>query len=281
MKWKLVQLNCRPLPLPQIPKRLDYLEMLEGGKQRHDCQSDVKKLGKYFFTFRDHLTAEQGEMSYSSVLPTSTLLMVKEAIPSRNGCPYSVFLRSGVTRGLCAFFFSFAHFGPELCIFSTPETCWDVELWEKQQQDLVSPSTSGRHGGCFWTWSTFLEIDINSCFIFLLLTIKERRTENPPLPNALARASAVCGQRQPTGSDSSYGPLGTPWEIPLGIGHLRACSARVLQPLVYWSFAVNKSPRLVAEAKLFISLKDDKLYHMESQNWRWCFLIVGGEDHEY
>ena len=116
------------MPLPQILKRLDGLAMLEGGKQRHDCQSDVKKLGKFYFTFRDHVTAKEGEISYSSALPSSTLLMVKEAIPSRNGCPYSVFLRNGVTWGLCALFFSFAHIGPKLLIFSIPEASQDVEL---------------------------------------------------------------------------------------------------------------------------------------------------------
>lgn len=62
-------------------------------------------LANIFFTFRDHLTANEGEISYSSVLPTSALLMVKEAIPSRNGFPYSVFLRSGVTWVLCILLF--------------------------------------------------------------------------------------------------------------------------------------------------------------------------------
>lgn len=86
--------QCRPLPLPQILERLGCLVMWEGSKQRHDCQSGVKKLGKYFSIFRDLLTAER-EISDSSVLATSTLLMVNEAIPSRNRCRFLVFLRSG------------------------------------------------------------------------------------------------------------------------------------------------------------------------------------------
>ena len=73
---------------------------------------------------------------------------------------HTLFLRSGVTWVLYILFFSFAHIGPELFIFSTPEAFWDVELWEKQQQDLVSPGTFDRHRGCFWTRSVFLEVDI-------------------------------------------------------------------------------------------------------------------------
>lgn len=79
-------------------------------------------------------------------------------------------------------------------------------------------------------------------------------------PRAAALPGASMGN--PTGS-------WTPWSRQ----HRGAAAS-----LASWSFGVNKSPRLAAEAGLFMALEGDKLDGVEPQNWRWCFLILGGED---
>lgn len=90
MKWKLVQPNADHCLFLKYQRGFTIWRCWKAASKDMTVSLLSRILANIFFTFRDHLTAKEGEISYSSVLPTSALLMVKEAIPSRNGCPYSI-----------------------------------------------------------------------------------------------------------------------------------------------------------------------------------------------